>query len=134
MDGMKASEIRELLKLVDRADVISFAGGFPAPALFPAAAARAAFAQALARPEAALQYGVSEGYAPLRERIAAAMTRDGVPAAPENILITAGSQQGLDFLAKALVSPGDTLLTEYPTYLGALQAFSAYEPRYERLR
>jgi DNA-binding transcriptional MocR family regulator len=134
IDGMKASEIRELLKLVDRADVISFAGGIPDPALFPADAARAAYAQALAHPEAALQYGVSEGYAPLREHIAAQMTRDGVPASPENILVTAGSQQGLDFLAKSLITARDTVLTEYPTYLGALQAFSAYEPRYDRLR
>ena len=134
MEGMKASEIRELLKLVDRPDVISFAGGIPDPALFPAEAAREAYAQALQSPQAALQYGVSEGYGPLREWIAAKMTREGVPAAPENILITAGSQQGLDFLAKALLSPADTVLTEYPTYLGALQAFSAYEPRYDRLR
>lgn len=134
MSGMRASEIRELLKLVDRPEVISFAGGIPDPALFPAEAARAAYSEALADPAAALQYGVSEGYPPLREWIAAEMTREGVPAAPENILITAGSQQGLDFLAKALLSPGDTVLTEYPTYLGALQAFSAYEPRYDRLR
>ncbi len=134
MDGMKASEIRELLKLVDRPEVISFAGGIPDPALFPAEAARAAYLKALRDPAAALQYGVSEGYAPLRAWIADAMTRDGAPAAPENILVTAGSQQGLDFLGKALLSPGDALLTEYPTYLGALQAFSAYEPRYDRLR
>jgi DNA-binding transcriptional MocR family regulator len=134
MDGMKASEIRELLKLVDRPDVISFAGGIPDPSLFPQEAARAAYAEALSHPEAALQYGISEGYAPLRAWIAAEMARDGVPATPDNILITAGSQQGLDFLAKALISQGDTILCEYPTYLGALQAFSAYEPRYDRLR
>ncbi len=134
MSVMRASEIRELLKLVDRPDVISFAGGIPDPAKFPAEAARAAYAEALADPSAALQYGVSEGYRPLRAWIAAEMTRDGVPAEPENILITAGSQQGLDYLAKALLSPGDTVLCEYPTYLGALQAFSAYEPRYDRLR
>ena len=134
MEGMKASEIRELLKLIDRPEVISFAGGVPDPALFPADAARAAYATALRDPAAALQYGVSEGYPPLRAWIAAEMTRDGVPAAPENILITAGSQQGLDFLGKALLSPGDTVLCEFPTYLGALQAFSAYEPRYDRLR
>ncbi|MDE3176716.1 MAG: PLP-dependent aminotransferase family protein [Pseudomonadota bacterium] len=134
MDGMKASEIRELLKLVDQPEVISFAGGIPDPVLFPAAAARAAYAAALRDPAAALQYGVSEGYAPLREWIAAGMRRDGVPASADNILVTAGSQQGLDFLGKALISPGDTILCEYPTYLGALQAFSAYEPRYERLR
>ena len=134
MNGMRASEIRELLKLIDRPDVISFAGGIPDPALFPAEAARAAYAEALADPAAALQYGVSEGYEPLRRWIAAEMTRDGVAAEPENILITAGSQQGLDYLAKALLSAGDTVLAEYPTYLGALQAFSAYEPRYDRLR
>lgn len=134
MDGMKASEIRELLKLVDRPEVISFAGGIPDPALFPAQAARSAYDKALRDPAAALQYGVSEGYAPLREWIAARMRGEGVPASAENILVTAGSQQGLDFLAKALISPGDTILSEYPTYLGALQAFCAYEPRYDRLR
>jgi DNA-binding transcriptional MocR family regulator len=134
MESMKASEIRELLKLIDLPEVISFAGGIPDPELFPADAARAAYASALADPAAALQYGVSEGYAGLREWIAAEMTREGVPARPDNILVTAGSQQGLDFLGKALLSPGDTVLCEYPTYLGALQAFSAYEPRYDRLR
>jgi DNA-binding transcriptional MocR family regulator len=133
MDGMKASEIRELLKLVDRPQVISFAGGIPDPELFPAEAARAAYAEALREPAAALQYGVSEGYGPLREWIAARMTAEGVPARADNILVTAGSQQGLDFLGKALLSPGDGVLSEYPTYLGALQAFSAYEPRYDRL-
>jgi DNA-binding transcriptional MocR family regulator len=133
MDGMKASEIRELLKLVDLPQVISFAGGVPDPALFPAAAARAAYAEALREPATALQYGVSEGYAPLREWIAARMTAEGVPARADNILVTAGSQQGLDFLGKALLSPGDAVLSQYPTYLGALQAFSAYEPRYDRL-
>ena len=133
MDGMKASEIRELLKLIDRAEVISFAGGIPDPALFPVGAARAAYARALEH-SSALQYGVSEGYGPLREWIAAEMTRDGVAAQPDNILVTAGSQQGLDYLGKALLSPGDAMLTEFPTYLGALQAFSTYEPRYVRLR
>ena len=134
MEGMKASEIRELLKLVDRADVISFAGGIPDPALFPADAARSAYAKALQSPAAALQYGVSEGYAPLRETIAAEMRREGVPATADNILITAGSQQGLDFLAKAMLSPGDAVLCQFPTYLGALQAFSAYQPSYDEVR
>jgi DNA-binding transcriptional MocR family regulator len=134
MMGMKASEIRELLKLIDRPDVISFAGGIPDPELFPADAARDAYAAALRDPAAALQYGISEGHAALRAWIAAEMAREGVAAGPNNILITAGSQQGLDFLGKALLSPGDTVLCEYPTYLGALQAFSAYEPRYDRLR
>ena len=137
MDGMKASEIRELLKLLDRPGIISFAGGIPDPALFPAKAAADAYAEALADPKsaaAALQYSVSEGYAPLRAWIAEHMRAQGVPATPDNIVITTGSQQGLDFLGKLLLSPGDTILTEVPTYLGALQAFSAYEPRYDALR
>jgi DNA-binding transcriptional MocR family regulator len=134
---MKASEIRELLKLLDQPDVISFAGGIPDPKLFPAAEAAKAYAAALASPasaSAALQYSVSEGYAPLTRWIAAHMTRLGVPAAQENIVVTSGSQQGLDFAGKLLLSPNDTALVTAPTYLGALQAFSAYEPRYDTLR
>ena len=134
---MKASEIRELLKLLDQPDIISFAGGIPDPALFPAEAARDAFADSLKSSEAAgqaLQYSTSEGYAPLRTWITGYMARLGVPCEPDNILITSGSQQGLEFLGKLLLSPGDTALVEAPTYLGALQAFSAYEPRYDTLR
>ena len=132
---MKASEIRELLKLLDQPDIISFAGGIPAPALFPAEAFRDAFAQALAgdKAGAALQYSVSEGYRPLRDWIAAEMARIGVPCGPQNILITSGSQQALDYLGKLMLSPGDTALVGWPTYLGALGAFNAYEPRYDRL-
>ncbi len=134
---MKASEIRELLKLLDQPDIISFAGGIPDPALFPAEAARDAFADSLKSSEAAgqaLQYSTSEGYAPLRTWITGYMARLGVSCEPDNILITSGSQQGLEFLGKLLLSPGDTALVEAPTYLGALQAFSAYEPRYDTLR
>jgi len=134
MNGMKASEIRELLKLLEQPGVISFAGGIPDPALFPAEAAAAAYSRALRQPALALQYSVSEGYAPLRAWIAEFMRREGSPADPDNILVVAGSQQGLDFLGKLLISPGDTALTMAPTYLGALQAFSAYEPRYETIR
>jgi DNA-binding transcriptional MocR family regulator len=135
-ERMRASEIRELLKLLDDPGIISFAGGIPDPALFPVAEARAAFAAALADSSAghALQYSVSEGSLPLRQWIAAHMGRLGVPCAPDNILITAGSQQALDFLGRLLLSPGDTALVTAPTYLGALQAFSAYEPRYDELR
>lgn len=137
MDGMKASEIRELLKLLDKPGIISFAGGIPDPALFPAAAAAQGYSEALADPKTAamaLQYSVSEGYGPLREWIVKHMRAQGVPATIDNIVITTGSQQGLDFLGKLLLSPHDTMLTEVPTYLGALQAFSAYEPRYDALR
>jgi DNA-binding transcriptional MocR family regulator len=137
MGRMKASEIRELLKLLERPGIISFAGGIPDPKLFPADAAAEAYRNALASPErasAALQYSISEGYVPLRAWIAEHMAAQGVPATPDNIVITTGSQQGLDFLGKLLIDPGDTVLTTVPTYLGALQAFSAYEPRYDGIR
>ncbi|HEY6918806.1 MAG TPA: PLP-dependent aminotransferase family protein [Tabrizicola sp.] len=132
---MKASEIRELLKLLDQPDILSFAGGIPDPALFPKDAFAAAYAEVLASPqgEAALQYSVSEGYRPLRDWIAIRMQALGIPCTPDNILITSGSQQALDYLGKLLISPGDTALVGWPTYLGALGAFNAYEPRYDRL-
>lgn len=132
---MKASEIRELLKLLDQPDILSFAGGIPDPALFPKDAFAAAYAEVLASPQgqAALQYSVSEGYRPLRDWIAARMTALGIPCSADNILITSGSQQALDYLGKLLISPGDTALVGWPTYLGALGAFNAYEPRYDRL-
>lgn len=134
---MQASEIRELLKLLDKPDIISFAGGIPDPALFPLGAVEAAYAEVLGSPETAarvLQYSVSEGDPALRDWIVGHMGKLGVPCTPDNILITNGSQQALEFLGKLLISPGDTALVEAPTYLGALQAFSAYEPRYDELR
>ncbi len=134
-DRMKASEIRELLKLLEQPDIISFAGGIPDPDLFPAQAFQDAFAQALT-PEmqaTALQYSVSEGYGPLRDWIVNEMARLGIACTRDNVLITSGSQQALDYLGKLLLSPGDTALVGWPTYLGALGAFNAYEPRYDRL-
>ena len=135
MAGMKASEIRELLKLLDQPDIISFAGGIPDPKLFPVAAFQAAMARALSpgQAEAALQYSVSEGSARLRDWLAAHMTGLGIPCAAENILITSGSQQALDYLGKLMIGAGDTVLVNWPTYMGALGAFNAYEPRYDRL-
>ncbi|TIS53757.1 MAG: PLP-dependent aminotransferase family protein [Mesorhizobium sp.] len=132
---MKASEIRELLKLLDQPDIISFAGGIPDPALFPAQAIGDAYAAVLGGSEAAsaLQYQVSEGYLPLRRWLAGKMGELGVACDENNILITSGSQQALDYLGKLFLSPGDTALVTWPTYLGALQAFNAYEPRYDRL-
>ena len=132
---MKASEIRELLKLLDQPDIISFAGGIPDPALFPAAEFQSAISDILSGPraEAALQYSVSEGYKPLRDWIAGQMARIGVPCDADNILITSGSQQALDYLGKLFLSPKDTALVGWPTYLGALGAFNAYEPEYDRL-
>lgn len=132
---MKASEIRELLKLLDQPDIISFAGGIPDPALFPKADFATAFSDVLSGDQAtaALQYSVSEGYKPLREWIADQMAAIGVPCDAENILITSGSQQALDYLGKLMISPGDTVLCTWPTYLGALGAYNAYEPNYDRL-
>lgn len=132
---MKASEIRELLKLLDQPEIISFAGGIPDPALFPAAAFREAMAEALSDEGAgtALQYSVSEGYLPLREWLAGQMAALGVPCDAGNIFITSGSQQALDYLGKLMLDPGDTALVTWPTYMGALGAFNAYEPRYDRL-
>lgn len=131
---MKASEIRELLKLLDQPDIISFAGGIPDPALFPVDAFKQAFSEALTtQASAALQYSVSEGYKPLRDWIAGQMTNLGIPCDAGNILITSGSQQALDYLGKLMLSPGDTALVGWPTYLGALGAFNAYEPAYDRL-
>lgn len=135
VSGMKASEIRELLQLLDQPDVISFAGGIPDPALFPVEKFQAAMTKVLGdgNHSSSLQYSTSEGYLPLREWIVGQMAAQGIDCTPENILITSGSQQALDYLGKLFLSPGDTALVGWPTYLGALGAFNAYEPRYDRL-
>lgn len=135
MSRMRASEIRELLKLLDQPEIISFAGGIPDPALFPAAAFRAAMAQALTDGNAgqSLQYSVSEGDPGLRDWLAGQMAGLGIPCTRENIVVTSGSQQALDYLGKMLLSPGDTALVGWPTYLGALGAFNAYQPTYAPL-
>ncbi len=128
-----ASEIRELLKLLDRPGIISFAGGIPDASLFPVEAVAASFRRILETPATAgvaLQYAVSEGYLPLREWLVGHMGRLGVTCGPEQILITNGSQQALDFLGKLFVAPGDRVLAARPTYLGALQAFSTYEAEF----
>ncbi|WP_123193632.1 PLP-dependent aminotransferase family protein [Pannonibacter phragmitetus] len=132
---MRASEIRELLKLLDRPDIISFAGGIPDPALFPKDVFAESYARVLTSEGAgtALQYSVSEGNLALRKWLVGYMASLGIACQVENIIITSGSQQGLDYLGKLLLSPGDTALVNWPTYLGALQAFNAYEPYYDRL-
>jgi DNA-binding transcriptional MocR family regulator len=132
---MKASEIRELLKLLEQPDIISFAGGIPDAALFPKEAVTDAYAKVLGGQQAtaALQYSVSEGYKPLREWIVGQMKSLGIACRAENVLITSGSQQVLDYLGKIFLSPKDTALVTWPTYLGALGAFNANEPTYDRL-
>ncbi len=135
MGRMKASEIRELLKLLDQPDIISFAGGIPDPKLFPTESFRDALARALepGKADAALQYSVSEGSMALRRWLAQHMAGLGMPCGVDNILITSGSQQALDYLGKLMIGTDDTVLVNWPTYLGALGAFNAYEPRYDRL-
>ncbi|AAX74705.1 hypothetical protein P053_01089 [Brucella abortus 01-4165] len=132
---MRASEIRELLKLLERPDIISFAGGIPDPALFPHDEFQAAYKDILGGPEAnaALQYSISEGYKPLRTWLVGELAKIGIPCTEDNVFITSGSQQALDYLGKLFLSPGDTALVTAPTYLGALQAFNAYEPNYDTL-
>lgn len=124
---MSSSAIRELLKLTERPDIISFAGGLPAPEVFPVEAFEAACQRVLRDHGAqALQYSTTEGFLPLREMIARHTRRYGIEVTAENILITSGSQQALDLIGKVFINPGDRILVEAPTYLGAIQAWTAY--------
>lgn len=126
---MTSSAIREILKITQRPEVISFAGGLPAPELFPVDEIRAATDRILTdNAAAALQYSTTEGHLPLRNWIA---EQNGL--APDQVQITSGSQQGLDLLGRVLIDPDDVILVESPTYLGALQAFSPYRPRFVEL-
>ena len=130
--NMKPSAIREILKLTRRGSVISFAGGLPAPGLFPVERLREAADTVLTeRGAEALQYGPTEGHAPLREWVADQLRVAGAGAVTaDNVLIVSGSQQALDLLGKIFLDPGDRVLVAAPTYMGALRAFDAYEPRY----
>ena len=131
MQWMSASTIRELLKLTENPDIISFAGGMPAPEVFPVEAFRAATDRVLSKQGSrALQYGPTEGYRPLREWIVRKMASYGIESAPENVLITSGSQQALDLIGKIMINPGDLILTERPSYMGALQAWRAYQAEF----
>lgn len=132
MDGMKASDIRELLKLTTRPEIISFAGGLPAPELFPVEDIKAATDAVMdEQGRAALQYGQTEGYLPLRQKIVERMAaKNAIQTTPDNIILTAGSQQGLDYCGKLFLNPGDVVVMESPSYLGAINAFQAYEPKF----
>ncbi|MGC1952236.1 MAG: PLP-dependent aminotransferase family protein [Gammaproteobacteria bacterium] len=128
---MTSSVIRELLKITEKPDIISFAGGLPAKEVFPRAEIKAACERVLDEQGAsALQYSATEGILALREMLVRHMGRYGIKVTPDNVLVTAGSQQGLDLIGKLFLNPGDRVLTEAPTYLGALQAWSAYQPEY----
>ncbi len=128
---IKASEIRELLKLTELPNIISFAGGLPNPETFPIEDIEAATHRVLRdHPGAACQYSTTEGIAPLREEIAKHLQKDGMDVHPDMVTITNGSQQGLDLLGRVFLDPGDTVLTSNPTYLGAIQAFNFYGVKY----
>lgn len=130
-DRMNPSVIREILKVTEQPGIISLAGGLPSPDTFPIEAMREATARVLhEHPREALQYAASEGFAPLREWVAVEMAEQGLKVEPTQVLITTGSQQGLDLVGKVLADPGCTVAVESPTYLGALQAFNPYEPDY----
>jgi 2-aminoadipate transaminase len=128
MSNMSVSAVREILKVTERPEIISFAGGLPAPELFPVSEIARAHAQVFAEEgAAALQYSTTEGWRPLREWIAARMRGRGVAADADRVLITSGSQQGIDLVGKVFLERGDRIVVENPCYLAALQAFSAYE-------
>lgn len=132
IDNMKGSEIREAIKLTLKPGMISFAGGLPAPEMFPVAEMKDAANHVLEEAGAvAMQYATTEGYDPLREKIAARMKEKyDIHTVPEQILITNGSQQGLDFSGKLFLDEGDVVLFESPSYMGAFNAFKAYQPRF----
>lgn len=130
--GLKASEIREILKLTTQPEIISFAGGLPAPEFFPIEELKKVDAEILEKEGMqAVQYGTTEGYLPLREKIAEHMkTAFGVDCSAEELLITSGSQQGLSLLSQIFLDPDDVVLVESPTYLGAINAFTLQQPRF----
>lgn len=128
---LTSSTIREILKVTERPEVISFAGGLPAPGGFPVEEINAAFDRVLQRNgKVALQYGPTEGYTPLRQWVAGDFKRRGADVSLDEVLIVSGSQQALDMLGKLFIDPGSKVLVEAPSYLGALQSFSLFEPQY----
>ncbi|MGQ9832311.1 MAG: aminotransferase-like domain-containing protein [Candidatus Villigracilaceae bacterium] len=132
---MGSSVIRELLKLTEQPDIISFAGGLPAPEVFPVEKFQEACNIVLRESGAqALQYSTTEGYRPLREMIARHTARYGIEVTADNVMITSGSQQALDFIGRLFINRGDYIVVENPTYLGALQAWNAYGAQYVSVR
>ncbi len=130
-ERLNPSTIREILKITERPGIVSLAGGLPSADTFPVAAMQEACARVLREsPREALQYAASEGFAPLREWVAAELGTQGLHAEASQVIITTGSQQGLDLVGKVLIDPGSTVAVESPTYLGALQAFAPYEPEF----
>ncbi|SHI57012.1 PLP-dependent aminotransferase family protein [Desulfosporosinus lacus] len=134
VNHMQNSAIRELLKVTEQPQIISFAGGLPAPELFPLKEIQESYAQVFGTGDpSVLQYGTTEGYLPLREEIAAQMRIKGIQTEAENIFLTNGSQQGLDLIAKLFINPGDIVLLQNPSYLGAIQTFRSYQANFETI-
>lgn len=132
---MRSSAIRELLKITQDPEIISFAGGLPAPEVFPIREVEEACTYVVREMgKKALQYSATEGYLPLKEFLADSMHKYGIPAKAENVLLTNGSQQALDLIGRIFIDPGRFVLTGRPTYLGAIQAWQAYEARFHTMR
>ena len=128
---LNPSVIREILKITERPGIVSLPGGLPPPDSFPVQAMREACGRVLAdSPREALQYAASEGFGPLREWVAAQLAAQGMAVTVAQVLITSGSEQGLDLVGKLLIDAGSRVAVEAPTYLGALQAFAPYEPEF----
>lgn len=128
---LQSSFIREILKITQRPEIISFAGGLPSPATFPVERMKQAYDRVLSETgKVALQYGPTDGYGPLKEWIANSLSTEGTKILPEQILMVSGSQQALDLIGKVLIDEGSRVLVETPSYLGALQAFSVYRPEF----
>src|SRR4029453_15818111 len=135
MQRVQPSAIRELLRLGTDPQVISFGGGYPDPALFPVDELREVYARVLTPERAiALQYTAPNGLPPRRAQVAERLTRDGIACTADDVLIIQGGQQGLDLAAKLVVDAGDVVITENPTFLGALIAFAPCEPAYAPVR
>ena len=127
LKNVETSAIRELFKLLGKPGIISFAGGFPDPTLFDAEGIRIAADAVLSNnPGPVLQYGATEGWGPLREGLSGFMKNKGVTVAPDGLIVTTGSQQGLDLIGKTMISPGDKVIVEAPTFLATIQCFRLY--------
>ena len=124
---VETSAIRELFKLLGKPGIISFAGGFPDPALFDVEGIKASSQAVLSQnPGPVLQYGATEGYGPLRESISTFMANKGASVSPQGLIVTTGSQQALDLIGKTMISPGDKVIVEAPTFLATIQCFRLY--------
>jgi len=127
LQNVETSAIRELFKLLGKPGIISFAGGFPDPSLFDAEGIRMSADAVLSnQPGPVLQYGATEGFPALREGLAGFMAAKGAPVAPDGLIVTTGSQQALDLIGKTMISPGDKVIVESPTFLATIQCFRLY--------